>query len=262
MKKFSIIALLACGLFTVSCESDSTLEETRVAEVTAPTVSFDVAVNKYDATFNLTSTAGNPEAIETGIMVSTESQPTADNSTIITIDGNGSATATFNPGTTYYACAYALTANKLVTSDVKPFTTDSHPLGAFLGKKTFSAYNLFTGPEYAITVNISPDPADESVAYLSGLGSMQVNLPLGTMKLVFDLANNTVIIPNGQIIPESNYGAYRYVKLDANQKPLAGDIVGSIEPDNCLAFESLAALIVEGGNSGLFHSAYVFINIY
>ncbi|MBE6287912.1 MAG: hypothetical protein E7099_06975 [Mediterranea massiliensis] len=260
MKKISIIALVACALFASSCENDSTLEETRVAEVTAPTVSFEVSVNKYDATFNLTSTAGNPEAIETGIMVSTESQPTINNSTVLAADESGTITETFNPGTTYYACAYALTSNKLVTSEVKTFTTDSHPLGAFLGKKTLGGLNLFAGAEDAINVTITPDPADESVAYLSGLGSEQVALPLGSIKLVFDLGNNTVTIPNGQIIEEANYGAYRYVMLDEETNPLAGHNVGTIE-NGVINFNSLAAMIVEGGNAGLFHWAFFYISI-
>lgn len=259
MKKFSIIALMACALFTTSCESDSTLDETRLADKTAPTVSFDVSVNKYDATFNLTSTNGDPATIETGVMVSTESQPTSTNSTIFAADESGTITATLSPGTTYYACAYALTSNKVVTSDVKSFTTDSHPLGAFLGNKTLSGYNLFgTSDVYGIT--ISPDPEDETVAWISGLVSEQVNLPLGDIKLVFDLENNTVIIPNGQVIEEPNYGAYRYVILDEETNALAGDNVGTIE-DGAINFESLAAMIVEGGNGGLFHWAFFYVTI-
>ncbi len=259
MKKFSIIALMACALFATSCESDSTLDETRLADITAPTVSFDVTVNKYDATFSLTSTNGDPATIETGVMVSTESQPTSANSTIIAADENGTITATFNPGTTYYACAYALTSNKIVTSDVKSFTTDSHPLGAYLGKKTLSGYNLFETSE-AYSITISPDPEDESVAWISGLVSEQVNLPLGNIKLVFDLENNTVTIPNGQVIAEPNYGAYRYVILDENVNAMAGDNVGTIEKDT-IYFESLAAMIVEGNNGGLFHWAFFYLTI-
>ena len=72
MKKISIFALLACALFTTSCESDSTLDETRVSDGTAPTVAFEVSVNKYDATFNMTTSDGTPSAREFGIMVSTE----------------------------------------------------------------------------------------------------------------------------------------------------------------------------------------------
>ena len=71
MKKLSIIALLACGLFATSCSNDATLDETRVADVTAPTVDFEVSVAKSEATFTLTSTAGNPAAREVGVMVST-----------------------------------------------------------------------------------------------------------------------------------------------------------------------------------------------
>lgn len=252
MKKLSIIALLACAFFTTSCETDAVLDDTRVAEVTAPTVSFEVSVNKYDANFTLSTTAGNPAAREIGVMVSTESQPTVANSEVFIADATGAATASLNPGTTYYAVAYALTANKLVTSEVKSFTTDSHPLGAFLGKKTMTAINLFVGDYTDMPVTISADAEDETVAYITGLGSEQVNLPLGQIKLVFDLENNTVTIPNGQIIAESNYGAYRWVALDANTNPVVGDIVGSTQ-DGAIWFEALAAMIVEGGNAGLFH---------
>lgn len=261
MKKLSIITLLACALFTtVSCEDDSTLDETRVADVTSPTVSFDVSVNKYDATFNVSATQGNPEAREVGVMVSIESQPTAQNSTVLTLEEEQSITETFNPGTTYYACAYVLTANQMVVSDVKTFTTDSHPLGTFLGEKTLEGYNLFTGAADAFPVTITPDPEDESIAYLSGIGSEQVTLPLGEVKLVFDLENNTVTIPDAQIVAEPKYGNYRYLILDETVSPQAGDNVGVIE-DGTLNFNSLAAMIVTGGNAGLFHWAFFYVTI-
>lgn len=259
MKKFSIIALLACAFFTTSCETDATLDGTRVPEVTAPTVSFEVSVNKYDATFNVTSTAGNPEAIETGVMVSTEKQPNGDNSTVVVTNGQA-ATATFAPGTTYYVCAYALTANKLVTSEVKSFTTAPHPLGAYVGNKVMTAGNLFSGSFEEFPVTITLDAEDETVAYMTGLGSQQVSMALGTIKLVFDVENGTVTIPDGQIIAEAKYGNYRYMKLDENQDPVAGDIVGTCA-DGVMEFESLAALIVAGGNAGLFHWACVYLTI-
>ena len=259
MKKFSIIALLACAFFTTSCETDATLDGTRVPEVTAPTVSFEVSVNKYDATFNVTSTAGNPEAIETGVMVSTEKQPNGDNSTVVVTNGEAK-TATFAPGTTYYVCAYALTANKLVTSEVKSFTTASHPLGAYVGNKVMTAGNLFSSSYEEFPVTVTLDAEDETVAYMTGLGSQQVSMALGTIKLVFDVENGTVTIPNGQIIEEAKYGNYRYVKLDENIDPVAGDIVGTCA-DGVMKFESLAAMIVAGGNSGLFHWACVDLTI-
>jgi hypothetical protein len=252
MKKFSIFALLACALFTTSCESDSTLDETRVADGTAPTVAFEVSVNKYDATFNMTTNDGTPSAREFGIMVSTEAQPTAANSIVLPAEESNTITYGFNPGTTYYACAYALTANKLVTSDIKSFTTDSHPLAAFLGKKTLSSYNLLLEDEVSIPVTLTNDPNDETVAYLNGLASNQVSMALGAVKLVFDLENNTVTIPNGQVVAESKYGDYRYVKLSPAGQGQAGDIVGAIV-DGAIQFETLGAMIVAGSNGGLFH---------
>ena len=252
MKKYSILALLTCALFTTSCESDTTLDETRIADSKAPVVTLEVSVNKYDATFNMTKTDGEPSTREFGIMVSTESRPTAANSIVLTPDDSNTITYGFNPGTTYYACAYALTANKLVTSDVKSFTTDSHPLAAFLGKKTLSSYNLILDTEDEIAVTLTNDPNDESVAYLNGLGSNQVSMALGAVKMVFDLENNTVTIPDGQVVTESKYGNYRYVKLSPSYQGQTGDIVGTIA-DGVISFENLGAMIVAGGNAGLFH---------
>ena len=70
----------------------------------------------------------------------------------------------------------------------------------------------------------------------------------------FDVENNEVVIPNGQVIPESKYGNYRWVVLDQTVNPVVGDNVGVAE-DGVISFESLAAMIVAGGNSGLFHWA-------
>lgn len=253
MKKISIIALFACALFSTSCENDAVLDDTRVAEVTAPTVAFEVAVNKYDATFTFNTTAGNPAAREVGVMVSTSEQPTVENSQVFVADAEGTAVASLNPGTTYYAVAYALTANSMVRSEVKSFTTESHPLGAYLGAKTMSAYNLFAEAVTDFAVTITPDAEDETVAYLTGLGSEQVNLPLGEIKLIFDLENKCAVIPNGQIIDEPNYGAYRWVGLDQDASPVAGDLLVTLEEDGSMSISALAAMIVEGGNAGLFH---------
>ena len=96
---------------------------------------------------------------------------------------------------------------------------------------------------------------------MTGLGSQQVSMALGTIKLVFDVENGTVTIPDGQVIAESKYGDYRYVKLDENfEDPVAGDIVGACA-DGVMEFESLAAMIVKGGNAGLFHWACVYLTI-
>lgn len=261
MKKLSIIACMACALMVASCEMDDTLDETRVTDIEIPSISLDnVEVIKYDAAFSASlSNMGNPAVRECGILISQESQPSMDNSTILTADEVTSSInikKTFSPGTTYYACAYALTANKLITSEVKSFTTASHPLSAFIGKKTLNGYSLYQSAYNSIDITLSPDANDESVLYLNGLSSEAgVSLVLGQIKLVFDLDNNKVTIPNNQIVEEKNYGAYRYVMLDDETNPVAGDNVGSIE-DGAIYFDSLGALIVQGGNGGLFHWAY------
>lgn len=266
MKKISIIALMACALLATSCETDNTLDDTRVADVETPSITLaGVNVNKYDATFDITlGNAGNPACREYGVLVSLDPQPTAENSTILTADISASTASlkqTFSPGTTYYACAYALTANKLVTSEIKSFTTDPHPLGAFIGKKTLSGLNLHAGGEDSFAVNLAPDKEDESVLYMSGLNSNAgVSVVLGPVKLVFDLTNNTVTIPDKQIIAEKNYGAYRYVGMDEETNPLSGDIVGVIE-NGQIHFDALGAMIVEGNNVGVLHWAYFNITI-
>lgn len=266
MKKISIIALMACTLLTTSCETDNTLEDTRVADVEAPSITLaGVNVNKYDATFDITlGNVGNPTCREYGVLVSREAQPTVENSTILVADNSSttaSLTQTLSPGTTYYVCAYALTANQVVMSEIKSFTTDPHPLGAFIGKKMLSGLNLHVGGDDSFMVNLATDKDDESVLYMSGLSSNAgVSLVLNPVKLVFDLANNTVTIPDKQIIEEKNYGAYRYVGMNEETNPLGGDIVGVIE-NGQISFDALGAMIVEGGNAGLFHWAYFNITI-
>ena len=261
MKKLSIIALLACALFTTSCGNEPTLDETRVADVEAPTVAIsELSVKKADVAFTLTSTAGNPAAREIGVMVSTEAQPTAENSEAFAADAEGKVAVSLAPGTKYYAVAYALTANKLVTGEVKSFETESHPLGAFLGAKNFIGGNLLQEAYTETPITIVADETDETVAYLTGLQSEQVALGLGTVKLVFDVANNKVTIPEGQIIAESKYGDFQYVGLDDETNPITGDIVGTIE-DGKIKFPALAVLIVKGGNAGLFHAAFIDITI-
>lgn len=266
MKKLSLIALLACVLTNIACENDDTLNETRVPDVMAPSVSLsNISVNKYDATFAVKlEETGNPVVREYGVLVSSDPQPTITNSEILVANADETSvtlTRTFSPGTTYYACAYALTANKIVTSEVKQFETEAHQLGAFLGSKTLSGFNLHAGDVTSITVTISPDENDENIAYLSGLSSNAgVQLELGTIKLFFDLDAGTVTIPDGQIIPEAKYGNYRYVAMDEETNPIPGDIVGIVE-EGSVYFDTLAAVIVAGGNAGLFHWAYANISI-
>ena len=70
MKKIYAFMLMAgLAFFNAACESDATLDETRLADVTAPSVSLDnVTVNKFDASFTVTlSEKGNPEAREVGV---------------------------------------------------------------------------------------------------------------------------------------------------------------------------------------------------
>lgn len=86
-----------------------------------------------------------------------------------------------------------------------------------------------------------------------------MQLQLANIKLIFDLEAGTVTIPNGQIVAESKYGNYSYVAINQNE-PVVGDIVGVIESGN-IQFDALAAMIVAGGNAGLFHWAYGDITI-
>lgn len=266
MKRISIIAFVACALLNTACENDATLEETRVAETTAPSVSLSsVAVDKYDATFVVNLDAeGIPATREYGILVSQEEKPVRTNSTILVApEGESTATlvASLSPGTVYYACAYALTANNLVTSEVRKFETEAHKLKPFLGTKELSGFNLHAEEETSITVNIAADDKDENVAYLSGLKSNAgVQLDLATVKLIFDLDAGTVTIPDKQIAEEKKYGNYQYVGMDEHASAVVGDVVGKIEGKN-IRFNSLAAIIIAGNNKGLFHWAYMNINI-
>lgn len=266
MKKISIIAFLACAFINTACENDDTLNETRLPDVTPASVSLSsVTVNKYDATFVVNvNEIGNPAIREYGILVSTEAQPTIANSTIMVAEGNESSATlvgSFSPGTTYYACAYALTANKMEVSGVESFETAPHKLGAFLGSKTLSGLNLHAGGTTSIAVTIAPDEEDESIAYLSGLSSNAgVQLALGKIKLVFDLEAGTVTIPAEQIVQEGQYGNYLYGGIDANNQPVIDAVVGTIS-DGVISFNSLCAVIVAGGNAGLFHWAYKNITI-
>lgn len=269
MKKIYAFMLMAgLAFFNAACESDATLDETRLADVTAPSVSLDnVTVNKFDASFTVTlSEKGNPEAREVGVFVSTESQPDMNNSTVLAssdmTEPTTTLTGTFTPGTTFYVCAYVLTANQLLTSEVQSFTTDSHYLGAFLGSKSFIGTDFYTGDNSPIAVTITADEEDETIGYLSGLGSTAgVTLPLEPIKMKFDIEAGTVTIPDGQIINEPNYGPYRYCMRDLSTGDfLSGDNVGIIE-DGVIRFETLSALIIEGQNAGLDHITYANITI-
>lgn len=266
MKKLSIIAFLACILLNTACENDNTLNDTRVPDITAPLVSLGVTVNKYSATFAIDVEDGNPAIREYGVLVSTEAQPTVNNSTVLVATADEmSATlvGNFLPSTTYYACAYALTANQMATSEVKQFVTASHQLSSFLGTKTLTGLNLYEETETSISISIVADEEDESesIAYLTGLSSdAGVQLALGNVKMIFDIEAGTVTIPEGQEIAEAKYGNYLYVAMDEKGTPMMGDIVGTIE-GNTISFNSLGAFIIAGGNAGLPHWAYLGITI-
>lgn len=270
MKNLGYIILAAfLAISNIACESDATLDETRVADITAPTVSLKtVTVNKFNAIFEVSLDAtGDPAAREYGVLISTELQPDMTNSTILAADitqNIASISATLAPGTTYYTCAYALTANQFITSEVKTFTTEEHYLGAFLGKHTLSGYNLSIegSPVVPIEIEIVADDTNEKVAYLKGLSSFAgVELVLDPVTLIFDLEKGTVTIPDKQLINEPNYGPYQYCMMNLETGAFEfGDNVGIIQ-ENTINFNTLIAVIVDGGNAGVPHFAYANITI-
>ena len=215
MKNLGYIILAAfLAISNIACESDATLDETRVADITAPTVSLKtVTVDKFNAIFEVSLDAtGDPATREYGVLISTESQPDMTNSTILAADitqNIASISATLAPGTTYYTCAYALTANQFITSEVKTFTTEEHYLGAFLGKHTLSGYNLSIegSPVVPIEIEIVADDTNEKVAYLKGLSSFAgVELVLDPVTLIFDLEKGTVTFNTAPPKPEDDGG--------------------------------------------------------
>lgn len=268
MKKIYAFMLMAgLMIFNSACESDATLDETRVVDVTSPSVLLDnVTVDKFNASFTVTlSEKGNPEAREYGVLVSTENQPDLLNSTVLVADlaeSTATVSGAFAPGTTYYVCAYALTANQIQTSEVQTFTTESHYLGSFLGTKSFIGTDVYTGDNSPITVTITADETDETIGYLSGLSSTAgVTLALEPIKMKFDIEAGTVTIPDGQIVNEPNYGPYRYCMRNLTTGDFVfGDNVGIIE-DGTIRFGTLSALIIEGQNAGLDHITYIEITI-
>ena len=270
MKNLGYIILAAfLAISNIACESDATLDETRVADITAPTVSLKtVTVDKFNAIFEVSLDAtGDPATREYGVLISTESQPDMTNSTILAADitqNIASISATLAPGTTYYTCAYALTANQFITSEVKTFTTEEHYLGAFLGKHTLSGYNLSIegSPVVPIEIEIVADDTNEKVAYLKGLSSFAgVELVLDPVTLIFDLEKGTVTIPDKQLINEPNYGPYQYCMMNLETGTFEfGDNVGIIQ-ENTINFNTLIAVIVDGGNAGVPHFAYANITI-
>ena len=86
MKNLGYIILAAfLAISNIACESDATLDETRVADITAPTVSLKtVTVDKFNAIFEVSLDAtGDPATREYGVLISTESQPDMTNSTFL-----------------------------------------------------------------------------------------------------------------------------------------------------------------------------------
>lgn len=259
MKKiFSYIFFTS--LLCVACSEDATLEDSRVPEQTQPAISLEqVTVQKYDASFVVNvSELGTPKAVETGILVSTQSEPVLANSEVIVLDSVQpitKVTITFLPSTTYYARAYAITSNNIFYSDIKSFTTDVHPLTEYVGKKVLTTYEYNVEDNIAVDVTFSLDPEDESVLYLSGLNSYAgVDLALGNIKIIIDKKNGTATIPAGQLIEESKYGNYQYTGVDptTGKYLLEEDIIGTCK-DGEIFIDYLVALITEGNNAGLPH---------
>lgn len=263
MKKiYAILLMGSLLLLNAACESDATLDGTRPTVVESPSVSLaNVTLDKYTATFEVSlNKTGNPATREYGVLISSEKQPDLENSTIIAADmaeSTATLSTTLSPSTTYYVCAYALTAAELKTSEVESFTTESHYLGTILGTKVLNGYNYHADAEYPITVTFTADEEDETIAYMSGLTSFAgVTLDLAPVKMVFDLEAGTVTIPNGQLVNEPNYGPYQYCIIDpSNFSIILGDNVGTVT-DGIISFTSLAACILEGMNAGLPHFLY------
>ena len=259
MKKIISYLFFAAVLCT-SCTDYGTLDDTRVPEVAKATVALNnVTVNKYDATFNVSVSAfGEPKAIEAGVVISTESEPTADNGIVLpndTLVSEFELTSTFDPATTYQVRAYVISSNSVVYSDIKSFTTESHPLIEYIGKKTLSAYEYNTEGDVTVTVTLSPDADDETILYLNGLQSCAgVDVALGTMTIIIDKEAGTATIPAGQVVKEADYGNYQYAAVDPNTGKLllTEDIVGTCK-NGIIHFDYFAAVIIEGGNAGLTH---------
>lgn len=259
MKKI-ILSMLAATVLCTACSDDKTLEDSRTPDRVQPAISLEqVTVQKYDASFVINvSEFGDPSVLETGLLVSTQSEPTAENSQVIATDtviATSKITETFSPSTTYYVRAYALTSNNIFYTEIKSFTTEDHPLSAYIGKKTLTAYEYNTEGDVTANITLSPDTEDESVLYLSGLGSYAgVELALADIKMVFDKDAGTVTIPAGQKVAEKSYGTYQYANIDpvTGNFLLKDDIVG-ICKDGVISIDCLVAVIIEGQNAGLPH---------
>lgn len=255
-----VLSMLAATVLCTACSDDKILEDSRVPEKVQPAISLEqVTVQKYDASFVINvSEFGDPGILETGLLVSTQSEPTAENSQVIATDtviATSKITETFSPSTTYYVRAYALTSNNIFYTEIKSFTTEDHPLSTYIGKKTLIAYEYNTEDDVIADIALSPDAEDESVLYLSGLGSYAgVELALGDIKMVVDKEAGTVTIPAGQKIAEKSYGTYQYANIDpaTGNFLLKDDIVGTCK-DGIIAIDYLVAVIIEGQNAGLPH---------
>lgn len=260
MKKI-IYSLFFTAALCTACTDYGTLEDTRVPDGAKAAVTLgDIAVQKYDATFNVSvSSFGEPKAVEAGVVISTESEPTAENGIVLpndTLVPEFTITNTFEPGITYQARAYVISSNGVVYSETKSFTTASHPLSAYIGTKTLSAaYEYNTKNAISFTVKLLPDATDESKLIVSGLSSTAgVDLALNAFTIVLDAETGVATIPAGQQFAEKNYGPYQYVGIDpaTGNYDLKNNIVGTCK-DGVINLNALAALIVSGGNAGLAH---------
>ncbi len=262
MKKIFYSALLLCGVVVSSCTQDyGTLEETFPTDM-APNqkVAMTVEADKFSASFDAVILGLEKSVIEVGVELSTTKSFDCGTNTYYPNDTIVSEFAIdvdkLEPSTTYYARAYCAKTGGAAYSEAVSFATPDHPLGAVMGDLVMSTYDLNVGDAMEYKVSIAADPEDQSVGYMTGLGSTAgVELALGKIKMVFDFEAKTVTIPQGQIIEEGQYGNYLWCSLDPNYEFFVTDqdIVGTYV-DGVIEFASLSALIVEGGNEGVAHT--------
>lgn len=268
MKKISIIALMACALFTTSCENDATLDETRVADSSAPSVSLNVAVNQYDATFDITlSSMGEPVAREYGVMYSTESQPNVNNSVFLAAEdltaSNTTMTVSLMPGTTYYACAYALTANQLVTSDIKSFTTEKAPefSAEMLNNRVYiGTIASYFGDTYNFEVTTVVDAEDSNKIWFQNLdpyfagNGFTADKGVNKFYGILDVENKLITLPIGQEIGYNDVALYAFDTEDPDTANDYADLqIETDELGNVLIFKQAWGMNSSGGWYNLFY---------
>lgn len=268
MKKISIIALMLSAFFTTSCENDATLEETRVADISAPSVTMNVSVNQYDATFDITlSSLGEPATREYGVMYSTESQPTVDNSVFLAAEdvstNNTSITVSLMPGTTYYACAYALTANQIATSEVKTFTTEKAPefSAEMLNNRVYTGtVASYFGDTYNFEVTTVVDAEDSNKIWFQNLdpyfvaNGFTADKGVNSFYGILDVENKMITLPIGQEIGYKDVALYAFNTEDPDTATGYTDLqIQTDELGNILIFKQAWGMNSSGGWYNLFY---------